>query len=92
MPATGVHPAAWPGASRPAVWPAWSNSPMASPPWRPEGRGAVPGLVEQLTGRELEVLTMQAKGMPNQAIADELFATLFTVKARQPRPEQAQRG
>jgi len=53
---------------------------------RGAGRGAVPGLVEQLTGRELEVLRMLAKGMPDQAIADELFVTLFLVKARQPRP------
>ena len=40
----------------------------------------MPGPVEQLTGRELEVLAMLAKGMPNQAIAEELFVTLFTVK------------
>ncbi len=41
---------------------------------------AVPGLVEPLTGRELEVLAMLAAGTPNQAIAEELFVTLFTVK------------
>jgi len=41
----------------------------------------VPGLVEQLTGRELEVPRMLATGMPNQAIAEELFVTLFTVKS-----------
>ena len=41
---------------------------------------AVPGLVEQLTGRELEVLAMLAKGTPNQAIAEDLFVTLFTVQ------------
>ena len=41
---------------------------------------AVPGLVEQLTGRELEVLAMLAKGTPNQAIAEDVFVTLFTVK------------
>ncbi len=41
---------------------------------------AVPGLIEQLTSRELEVLTMLAAGTPNQAIAKELFVTLFTVK------------
>ena len=47
------------------------------------GRGAasaVPGLVEPLTGRELEVLEMLAAGTPNQAIATELFVTLSTVK------------
>jgi len=42
---------------------------------------AVPGLVELLTGRELEVLAMLAAGTPNQAIAEELFVTLFTVKS-----------
>ena len=49
------------------------------------GRGqraapAVPGLVEQLTGRELEVLGMLAAGTPNPVIAEELFVSLFTVK------------
>ena len=41
---------------------------------------AVPGLVEQLTSRELEVLEMLAAGKPNQAIADQLVVTLDTVK------------
>ena len=41
---------------------------------------AVPGLVEQLTSRELEVLTMLAAGRPNQAIASQLVVTLDTVK------------
>ena len=41
---------------------------------------AVPGLVEQLTGRELEVLGMLAAGKSNQAIADQLVVTLDTVK------------
>ena len=40
----------------------------------------VPGLVEQLTSRELEVLEMLAAGKPNQAIASELVVTLDTVK------------
>ena len=47
------------------------------------GRGsvtAVPGLVEQLTSRELEVLTMLAAGRSNQAIASQLVVTLDTVK------------
>ena len=47
------------------------------------GRGrvtAVPGLVEQLTSRELEVLEMLAAGRPNQAIASQLVITLDTVK------------
>ena len=40
----------------------------------------MPGLIDPLTGRELEVLAMLAAGTPNQAIAKELFVTLFTVK------------
>jgi len=41
---------------------------------------AVPGLVEQLTRRELEVLGMLATGKSNQAIASQLVITLDTVK------------
>ena len=41
---------------------------------------AVPGLVEQLTSRELEVLAMLAAGRSNQAIAGQLVVTLDTVK------------
>ena len=41
---------------------------------------AVPGLVEQLTSRELEVLEMLAAGMSNQAIAGQFVVTLDTVK------------
>jgi LuxR family maltose regulon positive regulatory protein len=47
------------------------------------GRGAavtVPGLMEQLTARELEVLVLLATGMPNPRIAEQLFVTLDTVK------------
>ena len=44
---------------------------------------AVPGLVEQLTSRELEVLGMLAAAEPNQAIADQLVVTLDTVEKRQ---------
>jgi len=47
------------------------------------GRGAagpVPGLVEQLTARELEVLVLLAEGMPNPRIAEQLVVTLDTVK------------
>ena len=40
----------------------------------------VPGIVEQLTRRELEVLGMLAAGSPNQAIARELVVSLDTVK------------
>ena len=41
---------------------------------------AVPGIVEPLTGRELEVLEMLAAGRSNQAIASQLFVSLDTVK------------
>jgi LuxR family transcriptional regulator, maltose regulon positive regulatory protein len=47
------------------------------------GRGSVtgvPGLVEPLTSRELEVLEMLAAGRSNQAIASQLVVTLDTVK------------
>ncbi len=40
----------------------------------------VPGLVEQLTSRELEVMEMLAAGKPNQVIARELVVTVDTVK------------
>ena len=40
----------------------------------------VPGLIDPLTQRELQVLAMLAAGTPNQAIARELFVTLDTVK------------
>jgi len=41
---------------------------------------AVPSLVDPLTSRELEVLTMLAAGRSNQAIASQLVVTLDTVK------------
>ena len=40
----------------------------------------VPGIVEQLTSRELQVLDMLAAGSSNQAIARELVVSLDTVK------------
>jgi LuxR family maltose regulon positive regulatory protein len=41
---------------------------------------AVAGLVEALTGRELQVLTLLAAGKSNQQIADELVVVLDTAK------------
>jgi LuxR family maltose regulon positive regulatory protein len=40
----------------------------------------VPGLIDPLTSRELEVLAMLAAGRSNQAIAGQLVVTLDTVK------------
>jgi LuxR family maltose regulon positive regulatory protein len=51
----------------------------AEPGSRPR-TAAVPGLVEQLTVRELEILRLLAAGTPNQAIAEQLVVTLDTVK------------
>jgi LuxR family transcriptional regulator, maltose regulon positive regulatory protein len=47
---------------------------------RPETATGAHGLIDPLTRRELEVLAMLAAGTSNQAIAEELFVTLFTVK------------
>ena len=52
----------------------------AAPPGPGQGIVAVPGLVDPLTGRELEVLGMLAAGKSNQAIAAEFVVTLDTVK------------
>ena len=43
-------------------------------------RAARPGLVDPLTAREIEVLTLLAAGAPNQGIADQLVVTVDTVK------------
>jgi ATP/maltotriose-dependent transcriptional regulator MalT len=52
----------------------------AEPGSRPRTAAAVPGLVEQLTRRELEILRLVAAGTPNQRIAEQLVVTLDTVK------------
>ena len=44
------------------------------------GYQRIPGVVEPLTERELEVLGMLAAGRPNQAIARDLVVALDTVK------------
>ena len=48
----------------------------------PPGRAvaAPPGLIEPLTGRELEVLRLLAAGRSNQRIAHDLVVALDTVK------------
>jgi LuxR family transcriptional regulator, maltose regulon positive regulatory protein len=59
-----------------------------APAARPPGVGhgtvraghPVPGLIEQLTARETQVLDLLAVGSPNQRIADDLVVSLDTVK------------
>jgi len=47
---------------------------------RRDAAAAVPGLVEQLTARELEILALLAAGTPNPRIAEQLVVSLDTVK------------
>jgi ATP/maltotriose-dependent transcriptional regulator MalT len=51
-----------------------THIPTSRPP------GSDPGLVEQLTTRELEVLQLIAQGRHNREIAHDLVVTLDTVK------------
>jgi LuxR family maltose regulon positive regulatory protein len=44
------------------------------------GAATVPGLIEPLSARELEVLGLVAAGRPNRAIAEQLFIGVDTVK------------
>jgi LuxR family maltose regulon positive regulatory protein len=60
---------------------AFDTGPAAAGPGPgPRASIAVPGIVERLTSRELEVLGLLAAGSPNQAIARELVVSLDTVK------------
>ncbi len=52
----------------------------AAPGSGPGTAAAVPGMVDPLTARELEVLGSLAAGRPNQAIAEQLVVSLDTVK------------
>src|SRR5262249_44343753 len=52
--------------------------PAAPPPAR--AAPTPPGLREQLTARELEILALLAEGAPNPRIAQELVVTVDTVK------------
>jgi LuxR family maltose regulon positive regulatory protein len=56
-----------------------AGAPVFPPPRH--GAVVVPGLIDPLTARELEVLDLLAMGKPNQAIATELAISLDTVKS-----------
>ena len=75
--------AALPAASRSAAWPRCCGrcgGKPAAPGARRGAAAAVPGLVEQLTAREREILVLLAAGTPNPRIAEELVVSLDTVK------------
>jgi LuxR family maltose regulon positive regulatory protein len=78
--ATAVPPAV--AAERDALLATKLNVPgsHATPVTGPAAAATAPGIVEPLTGRELEVLEMLAAGWSNQAIAGQLFVSLDTVK------------
>lgn len=48
--------------------------------WAQRGEASRPGLIEQLSNRELEVLELAAKGLRNRAIAEELKISIRTVE------------
>jgi LuxR family maltose regulon positive regulatory protein len=52
----------------------------AAPGARRGAAAAVPGLADQLTARELDVLRLLAAGAPNPRIAEQLVVSLDTVK------------
>jgi len=56
------------------------GQPPAAPGAGRSAAAAVPGLVEQLTARELEILALLAAGTPNPRIAADLVVSLDTVK------------
>ena len=66
-------------ASVPLGYLARLRSAFGAEPAAPDA-AAVPGLIDPLTSRELEVLQMLAAGKSNQAIASQLVVTLDTVK------------
>ena len=56
------------------------GGPPAAAGARQHAATAVPGLVEHLTARELEILALLAAGTPNPRIAEQLVVSLDTVK------------
>ena len=60
----------------------------AVPGSRPRAAAAVPGLVEQLTARELEILRLVAAGTPNQAIAGRLGECGQQIELQRRKPDR----
>ena len=56
------------------------GEPPAAAGARQHAAAAVPGLVEQMTARELEILALLVAGTPNPRIAEQLVVSLDTVK------------
>jgi LuxR family maltose regulon positive regulatory protein len=56
------------------------DEPHPEPGSAPAAAAALPGLIDPLTARELEILALLAAGTPNPRIAEQLFITLDTVK------------
>ena len=71
--AAAERPARLPGPAAARLRPRRTRQRRPAPP-------RLPGLVDPLTSRELEVLQMLAAGRSNQAIAGQLVVTLDTVK------------
>jgi LuxR family maltose regulon positive regulatory protein len=68
------------------IAPEWSGRLLAvlserGPETEEASSGAALALVEPLSERELEVLRLAAAGLSNQAIAEQLFLTVGTVKS-----------
>jgi ATP/maltotriose-dependent transcriptional regulator MalT len=59
---------------------AFEQATAATGPRAGPGTAVVPGLVEPLSARELEVLALLAAGKPNREIAEELVISLDTAK------------